>query len=117
VDDEPTLCRLGRDFLNGNGFQVQVAGDCEEALAWFRQRPGEVDLVILDLILPGKSGEWGLEEILRLKPEQKVLVTSGHSPTATVGAMLRAGASGFIHKPYHLAELLATVRDILGAAA
>jgi two-component system cell cycle sensor histidine kinase/response regulator CckA len=117
VDDEPTLRRLGRDFLNGNGYQVQVAGDCEQALDWFRQRPAEVDLVILDLILPGKSGEWGLQEFLRLKPEQKVLVTSGLTLGATVGAMLSAGASGFIHKPYHLAELLATVREILGAAA
>jgi len=117
VDDEPTLRRLGRDFLNGNGYQVHVAGDCEQALDWFRRRPAEVDLVILDLILPGKSGEWGLQEILRLKPEQKVLVTSGQTLGATVGAMLSAGASGFIRKPYHLAELLATVRDILGVAA
>jgi DNA-binding response OmpR family regulator len=115
VDDEPTLRRLGRDFLSGNGYQVHVAGDCEQALAWYRRRPAEVDLVILDLVLPGKSGEWGLQEFLRLKPEQKVLVTSGQ--TLGIGAMLGAGASGFIHKPYHLSELLATVRDILGVAA
>ncbi len=114
VDDEQTLRKLGREYLSGYGYEVGVAGDCEEALALFQQRPAEVDLVILDLIMPGKSGEWCLEQILRLKPEQKVLVTSGHSVTATVSAMLRAGASGFIYKPYRLAELLATIREILG---
>jgi two-component system cell cycle sensor histidine kinase/response regulator CckA len=117
VDDEQTLCKLGREYLNSCGYEVSVAGDCEEALALFQKQPVVIDLVILDLILPGRSGEWCLEQILRLKPEQKVLVTSGYSVTATVSAMLRAGASGFINKPYHLAELLAIVRDILGVTA
>jgi two-component system cell cycle sensor histidine kinase/response regulator CckA len=113
VDDEPTLRKLGAEFLSRFGYTVLSAAEGDSALRLFKDRQEQVELVILDLIMPPHGGEWCLRQMLATKPEQKVIVASGYASNTTVHDILRAGASGFLRKPYKLRELLLTVREAL----
>lgn len=113
ADDEITLRKLGAEFLSQAGYMVLTAADSERTLALFRARHEAIDLVILDLIMPVEGGQWCLQEILKIKPEQKVIVVSGYSTNTTVGDILGAGARRFLRKPHRLRELLGIVREVL----
>jgi CheY-like chemotaxis protein len=113
VDDEPALRELGQQTLSEMGYQVLVAGSGEEALETYRRRLGELDLVILDLGMPGMGGQRCLEAILALNPRAKVIIASGYSANGQVKGSLEAGAAAFVPKPYRRLDLLLTVRDVL----
>jgi PAS domain S-box-containing protein len=117
ADNELIQRKLAVEFLGNFGYAVLSVGDCEEAMAVFREHGARIDLVILDLIMPELGGEWCIREMLQLKPEQKILVASDYSLCATVSELLRLGSCTFITKPYRLLELLATVREALEIAA
>ncbi|MFH1033022.1 MAG: PAS domain S-box protein [Pseudomonadota bacterium] len=116
VDDEPPLLEVGSRILGGAGYQVLTAHSGEEALealeALGRQGRG-VDLVVLDLSMPGMGGHRCLEGILLQNPLARVLVASGYSSEGMASQALEAGAAGFVAKPYGRSELLAAVRQAL----
>ncbi len=113
VDDEPPLLEVGRRILGAAGYQVLTALSGEEALETF-SRPGRrVDLVILDLSMPGMGGHRCLRHMLAQDPQARVLVTSGYSAEGMAGQSLESGALGFVAKPYAKADLLAAVRRAL----
>ncbi|MBW1981410.1 MAG: PAS domain S-box protein [Deltaproteobacteria bacterium] len=113
VDDEPAIRDLGERILRSFGYTVLVAGDGETALTLYDRERGRIDLIILDLIMPGMGGRKCLEKILEVNPAAKVLIASGHSPNGPKTELLAAGAKGFFAKPYKVTELLAGVREIL----
>jgi len=69
--------------------------------------------VILDLIMPQMSGEKCLEELLKINPGVRVVVSSGHSLTSQEQDRLSAHVKGFVNKPYEMGQLLSTVRQVL----
>jgi two-component system cell cycle sensor histidine kinase/response regulator CckA len=113
VDDELTIRKLTEEYLTKFGYKVLNAADSVEAMAVFQKNYREVDLVILDLIMSPFGGERCLEEMLKLKPRQKFLFTSGSSMIKKTSEMIVAGACGFINKPFQLNELLEAVREVL----
>jgi CheY-like chemotaxis protein len=113
VDDEEPVRDLGRQMLEIAGYRVLVASDGEEAVAIYIDRMEEVDLVILDLIMPGMGGKACLETLVRLNPRVKVLIASGYSVNGQPEEALRSGARGFVDKPYELRYLLSRVRGVL----
>ncbi len=113
VDDEEPLCNLLRDVLTRRGYRVLVARSGEEAVELYQQWRDEVDLVILDMIMPGMSGQETLEAILSLNPKARVLLTSGYTQEGAAGEALRKGAKGFLQKPYLITDLTAKVREVL----
>ena len=90
-----------------------TSADGESALALFRRERGRIDLIILDLIMPGMGGKRCLEELLKMDPDVKILVASGYSPDGSTSYSLNAGAKGFVSKPYEVKQLLNTVREVL----
>ncbi|MBF0529402.1 MAG: response regulator [Deltaproteobacteria bacterium] len=70
-------------------------------------------MVILDISMPGMGGYRCLSEILTLNPQAKVVIASGYSANGQIKKTVESGASGFIAKPYQLADLLNHVREIL----
>ena len=113
VDDDEVVRELGTRFLNQFGYRVITADDGNKALEIF-QREGEgVSLVILDLIMPVMDGKKCLEEILRINPNAKVVMASGHSESRSPNGFIKAGAKGYIQKPYEMRQLLTTIREIL----
>jgi nitrogen-specific signal transduction histidine kinase/CheY-like chemotaxis protein len=113
VDDEEFIRELGMDLLGQAGYTVLTANDGEQALEVYWREHNRIDLVILDLIMPGMGGSKCLEELLRIDPQAQILIASGYSPDATTKGNLQSGAVDFISKPYDTKQLLALVRKIL----
>jgi len=113
VDDEAVVRNSTARLLRKLGYTVLVAEDGEVALELFRQHPDEVDLVILDLIMPTMNGEATFEALLEIKSKVKVLVTSGYTDETRVAAMLARGARGFLPKPFDSSALLRAIQYAL----
>jgi signal transduction histidine kinase/ActR/RegA family two-component response regulator len=114
VDDEPTIRELTQEALEDFGYAVLHAASGEEALDIYQEHGQTIALVLLDLNMPGMGGHKCLQELLRLNPTVRVVISSGYSATGQAAESLKSGAVGFIGKPYQLKELEATVREALG---
>ncbi|NCC25883.1 MAG: response regulator [Deltaproteobacteria bacterium] len=113
VDDEADIRDLTTEALETSGYTVVQAASGEEALTIYLARDEAIDLVIMDLNMPGMGGRQCLLELIHLDSEARVLVASGYSADGPAGEILGLGAAGFIGKPYRISELLASIRDIL----
>lgn len=113
VDDEESVREIGGRMLERSGYRVLLAVDGEAAVVEYGKQPGKVDLVVLDLIMPGMGGRRCLDELLRVDPRAKVLIASGHAVNGHGRESLKSGAKGFLAKPYELRQLLRTVREVL----
>jgi two-component system KDP operon response regulator KdpE len=113
VDDEPQIARVLRRGLSARGYEVQTAGDGEEALSTFSQWPA--DLVITDLSMPQMGG---LELCRRLRKlsQAPIIVLSVKGEEKTKVEALDAGADDYVTKPFGMDELLARVRATLRRA-
>ena len=113
VDDEPMLTQLAERILSALGYRVLTAGDGDEACRILAEHRGAVDLVILDLVMPGPSAEETFRRLRETDPRPAVLLSSGYSQEGRPQALLRAGARGFIQKPYVMQDLAKAVRAAL----
>ena len=114
VDDEETVRNLTRRMLQRVGFTVVLAEDGRQAVETFKRVMTEVDLVILDLTMPHLDGEACFRELRLMKPDVKVILSSGYNEQDVVNLFAGKGLAGFIQKPYTSDELIAKVRDALG---
>jgi PAS domain S-box-containing protein len=113
VDDEESLRQVGQEFLEIQGYTVITAATGEEALEIYKMRQGGVDLVLLDLIMPGMGGRACLKKILQINPSQKVVVASGFSANAQAQEVIEDGALSFLNKPYDLSGMIKIINDVL----
>ena len=113
VDDEPAILQLAKEVLERKGYHLLLAHTGEEALEQYRRHQQEVDLVILDLSMPGMGGKRCLEELLELDPGVRVIIASGYAEKSRAQELMTLGALGFLAKPYRLEELLLEVRRVL----
>ncbi len=113
VDDEPKIRGFIARALSGAGYAIDCASGGEEAL--LRAGPGEYGLVILDLIMPDMDGRLVLTALMRVRPEQAVMVLSCLDDVTTKVTCLDLGAHDYLTKPFSLEELLARVRVQLRA--
>ena len=113
VDDEKDLVEVTRQFLERYGYSVIDVSSGEEALEYYRERGDSIDLVILDLGMPGMGGLGALDRMIALDPEAKVLVATGYTADEWTKKCLEAGALGFIGKPYRFKDLLRKIRTTL----
>jgi two-component system, cell cycle sensor histidine kinase and response regulator CckA len=113
VDDEETVRNLTRRMLERAGFTVLAAEDGRQAVEIFKQVMAEVDLVILDLTMPHLDGEACFRELRLMKPEVRVILSSGYNEQDVVNLFVGEGLAGFIQKPYTSDELITKVRDVL----
>lgn len=115
VDDEEIVRNFTARCLREMGYRVTACGDGTEAVELFTNQPESYDLVLLDLIMPGMSGERVFEELRRLEPETAVLITSGYGEESSVRKLLERGARGFLEKPFRVHELSQAVARFLKA--
>jgi signal transduction histidine kinase len=115
VDDEAAIRDLTTDILEERGYDVVLASSGEEAVRLFTAERGKIDLVILDMIMPGLNGLETLKRLREVAPDIRVLLSSGYSPEGTRAEALERGAVGFIHKPYRVADLSTAVRGALSS--
>jgi CheY-like chemotaxis protein len=111
VDDEQLLRRSFGRLLRQHGFNVVEAASGAEALELYS--PGVHDLVILDLDMPGMSGESTQLELLRRSPETRIMFASGHADPQREHVVRERGARAFLQKPYEIALLVSTIHQVL----
>jgi len=114
VDDEETVRVVGQRMLERLGFEVVCAGNGAEALAIFRERPGDFVCVILDLTMPHMDGEETFRELRRVRPDVCVVLSSGYNEQEVTQRFAGKGLAGFIQKPYQIDALAQALRKALG---
>lgn len=113
VDDEEGIVQIGKGLLERLGYRVIIARGGQEAIEIFLRQSAHIDLVILDMIMPGLNGGGTYDGLRAIQPEIKVLLCSGYSMNGEARAILDRGCKGFIQKPYSIFELSNRVRQIL----
>ncbi len=113
VDDNPSIQKLVSANLQARGYAVAIAGTGEEVLQMFK--PGDYDLVVLDLILPGIGGIDVCDEIRR-QSDVPIIVLSAREDEELKVRALDAGADDYVTKPFSQEELLARVRAVMRRA-
>jgi DNA-binding response OmpR family regulator len=114
IEDDPAILRGLQMNLQLEGYTMVAARDGDEALRLWRQH--HPDLVILDLMLPRRSGIEVLQEMRQTDPDTPVLILSSKDHEADKVMGLSLGADDYVTKPFGLAELLARIRAILRRA-
>jgi DNA-binding NtrC family response regulator len=104
VDDEEVIASTLQEFLQGEGYEVAVAGDAPSALASIEAF--EPDLALCDIQLPGSDGLDLLEKLLKLRPELLVLIITAYATVESAVAAFRRGAHDYLMKPVLFDELL-----------
>jgi DNA-binding NtrC family response regulator len=113
VDDEKLLLEFTGELLTRFGYTPLFAENGECALEVLKAEAGRVDMVMLDLNMPGMGGFRCLQEMLEMDPTLKVLIASGYAATRKVNEARKIGAAGFIAKPYKHTDMLQKIREIL----
>jgi PAS domain S-box-containing protein len=117
VDDEEAIRHIAAQFLQASGYRTLEAASGEEALELWRRHGRELDLVVLDINMPGMGGYRCLEGILAASPGAKVIIASGYAQDGLISQALAAGALRYVAKPFRRAELLQAVREVLDRRA
>ena len=113
VDDESTVLALARDILEMHGYLVLTARNGEEALRVFRNHPGKIDLVLLDLTMPVMGGRDCFRYLKQIDPRVRVLISSGFSAVGTATELMDEGALAYVQKPYDVDALARIVRQAI----
>jgi PAS domain S-box-containing protein len=113
VDDEKMVVDVTRELLESLGYLVYAAGSGQEAIAVYMEKRKEIDLVILDMIMPGMSGGETFDRLREIDPEIRVLLSSGYSLNGEAQTIINRGCNGFLQKPFQLEILSQKVREML----
>jgi PAS domain S-box-containing protein len=113
VDDEQLIMDVGAAMLKKLGYTVHVAGNGEDALQFYRKHRDTVDLVILDMVMPGMNGGEVFDRLKEMDPAVRVMLSSGYSIDGKASEIIDRGCVGFIQKPFNLAQLSEKVKAAL----
>jgi PAS domain S-box-containing protein len=113
VDDEAAVLDVTNKMLQALGYRVYCAASGPEAVAVCNEKKKGIDLVILDMIMPGMSGSETFDSLREINPGQKVLLSSGYSVNDQARELLEKGCNGFLQKPFLLKDLAREVRTAL----
>ena len=113
VDDEMLLVKINKRRLENVGYTVTVTTDSEEALEKIRNHPEQFDLLITDQTMPMMSGADLTREVLKVRPDLPVIMSTGHSEVMTEKKALEMGIRKYVLKPIQGNELIHAVQEIL----
>ena len=105
VDDEMMILEVGKKMLEKMSHEVFAANSGKEAIEVLEREKDRIDLVVLDMIMPEMGGKETFERLREIKPDVKILISSGYSQGEHTSQILERGGSGFIQKPFTMMEL------------
>ena len=108
---------VGEEMLRELGYKPLVAGTGKEAIELYRKNRDTIDMVILDMIMPGMEGGEVYDRLKEISPGVKCLLSSGYAINGKATEILERGCDGFIQKPFGLRELSQKIREVLGYTA
>jgi two-component system cell cycle sensor histidine kinase/response regulator CckA len=115
VDDEKMVADISKDMLEKLGYKIVVATGGNEAIKLLKTIRNQVDLVILDMIMPDMSGGETFNRLRAIKPDVKILLSSGYSLNGQASEIMQRGCNGFIQKPFNMKQISRKIREILDA--
>jgi len=113
IDDEEMIIDVGCGLLKELGYTVITARSGPEALEVYRDQHAQIDIVVMDMIMPGMGGGETFDRLKRINPKVKVLLSSGYSIDGQASKIMERGCNGFIQKPFNLQQLSTKLRQIL----
>ena len=113
IDDEDELVIVGKDMLQHLGYQVVTATSGLEALAIFREKPEQFDMVLTDMTMPDMTGDKLSGQLIKIRPDIPVILCTGYSEKIDAAEAHKIGIKAFVLKPLTLDQLAQTVREIL----
>ncbi len=113
IDDERPVRDAITDILNIEGLQVKTAENGEAGVQVYAQNPSEIKMVILDMSMPGLSGEETLCRLRSINPNVKVILSSGYSKSDISPLIAQKTLTSFLAKPYKIDTLLTKVMEFM----
>jgi CheY-like chemotaxis protein len=113
VDDEPIMRKIAVKVLKSSGYDVIVAENGFKALEIFKKHHTNIKLVLLDLLMPKKSGQETYIEMRQIQPDVNVLLVSGAKRDTRIKELLKSGVNGYIEKPYTFFRLSRVVHKLI----
>lgn len=113
VDDDEAIRDYAQQALMKFGYTALTASSGEETLEIYPEKSNEIDIIVMDIGMPGMGGHKCLQELQKINPAVKVVIASGYAIDDRVKKSLDSGAAGYLGKPYQLTDLLNTVRAVL----
>ncbi len=113
VDDEDMILDVGQEMLTAMGYKVLVARSGKEAIELYEKNKDQIDIIILDMIMPDVSGGDVYDRLKEINPNIRVLLSSGYSISGQANEILKRGCDGFIQKPFNISRLSQGIRKIL----
>ena len=117
VEDDADVLDFMKKMLSKLGYQIITASDGREAVAQFREHAEDIELIIMDLIMPQMGGRQAYDKIRQLHPQVRVLFCSGHNISAIQLQDDAGSAVDFISKPVTMNAFLKKIREMLGTGA
>ncbi|OVE77607.1 hypothetical protein BVX99_02240 [bacterium F16] len=114
VDDEGSIWDVVIDMLQKLGYTVILAENGLDCVEIYKENADQIDLILLDMVMPQMNGHDAFFKLKEIDPEVKVLVQSGYIQQKEAQDVLNSGALGFLQKPYRMQELAAKIRSIFG---
>ena len=113
VEDDLDVRKMMTKILQSHGYATMEAADGYEAVRVYREHKRAIDLVILDVVMPGKNGKEVFDEIVALDPRVKAIFVSGYTGDVVIDKGIQSEKVDFLEKPLSLARLQAKVREVL----
>jgi CheY-like chemotaxis protein len=113
IDDEDMVVDVGSKMLEKFGLTVFTAKNGNDAVTTLKNMDNKVDLVILDMVMPGMSGGETFDQLKRVNGNIKVLLSSGYSLDSQAKGIMDRGCDGFIQKPFNMNQLFLKVREVM----
>ena len=113
VDDESIIRDLLNDVLVEQNYDVILAKDGLEGLELYKKNEKTINIVILDIIMPGMTGKEVFEKIREINDKAKIIITSGYSKQKVTDSLIANGANGFLPKPFNIDKLLGIIKALI----
>ena len=113
AEDDATIRELARSILRNFGYDVILAHDGEDAVEKFKTDSEKIDIIVMDMIMPRKSGKEAYEEIRKIRPDVRILFMSGYSPDLLQDRGIFDSSEEVLIKPLHPLDLVRKVRAVL----
>jgi two-component system cell cycle sensor histidine kinase/response regulator CckA len=113
VDDEQAILETTQDILTQHGYNVFTSDNGKSALELYREKSGKIDLVILDLDMPGMRGEECLKGLMQLDSEALIIIASGYLKENQIATLMDDGAIDVIKKPYRIPDMIKRIQQVL----